>query len=39
MWAVRNAWEQPVMRLADTIIGMLIGVAASWIVRHTWSRS
>ena len=27
----RDAWEQPILRLADTIIGVAIGVAAAWI--------
>jgi uncharacterized membrane protein YccC len=31
-----NAWEQPILRLADTVIGALIGVVAARAVR--WSR-
>ncbi len=31
----RNAWEQPILRLADTIVGVLIGLAAAWLVHRT----
>lgn len=26
-----NAWAQPILRLADTIVGVAVGVAAAWI--------
>ena len=26
-----NAWQQPFFRLADTVIGVVVGVAASWL--------
>ena len=26
-----NAWEQPILRFADTIVGVAIGVAAAWL--------
>jgi uncharacterized membrane protein YccC len=26
-----NAWEQPILRLVDTAVGILVGVAAAWI--------
>jgi uncharacterized membrane protein YccC len=29
----RNAWEQPILRLADTVIGVVIGVAVASSVR------
>lgn len=31
----RNAWEQPILRLADTILGVVIGLAAAWLVHRT----
>jgi uncharacterized membrane protein YccC len=27
----RDAWEQPILRLVDTLIGVAVGVAAAWI--------
>ena len=26
-----NAWKQPILRLVDTAVGILVGVAAAWI--------
>lgn len=26
-----DAWQQPILRLADTIIGVAVGVAAAWV--------
>jgi len=26
-----NAWQQPILRLADTVVGVAVGVAAAWI--------
>jgi uncharacterized membrane protein YccC len=26
-----NAWRQPILRLADTAVGVVVGVAAAWI--------
>jgi uncharacterized membrane protein YccC len=28
----RDAWEQPILRFFDTLIGVVIGVAAAWVV-------
>jgi uncharacterized membrane protein YccC len=30
----QRAWEQPVLRLADTIVGVVVGVAAAWLSRR-----
>ena len=30
----RNAWEQPILRLADTVVGVIVGVATAWLVRR-----
>jgi hypothetical protein len=30
----RNAWEQPILRLADTVIGAAVGVAVALVVRR-----
>jgi hypothetical protein len=33
-----DAWRQPILRLADTVIGVIVGLAAAWIglraIRH-----
>jgi len=29
-----HAWEQPIFRLADTVIGAIVGVAAAWLARR-----
>ena len=34
----RNAWEQPILRFIDTVIGMLVGVAAGRIVLQATQR-
>ena len=26
-----DAWQQPILRLADTVIGVAVGVAAAWV--------
>ena len=28
-----NPWEEPILRLADTLVGIAVGVAAVWLVR------
>lgn len=30
----RNAWEQPILRLADTVLGVIVGLATAWLVRR-----
>jgi uncharacterized membrane protein YccC len=27
----RDAWQQPILRFADTVVGVVVGVAAAWI--------
>lgn len=27
----RDAWEQPILRFADTLIGVAVGIVAAWI--------
>ena len=29
-----NAWQQPILRFGDTVIGVVVGVAAAWIGRR-----
>jgi uncharacterized membrane protein YgaE (UPF0421/DUF939 family) len=29
-----NAWQQPVLRLGDTVVGAVVGLAAAWAVLH-----
>jgi uncharacterized membrane protein YgaE (UPF0421/DUF939 family) len=29
-----DAWLQPILRLADTVIGVAVGLAAAWLVRR-----
>jgi uncharacterized membrane protein YccC len=26
-----HAWMQPILRLVDTVVGILVGIAAAWI--------
>ena len=26
-----HAWQQPILRFADTVIGVAVGIAAAWI--------
>jgi uncharacterized membrane protein YccC len=36
----QHAWQQPVLRFADTIIGVAVGVAAAWVgLRVTGARA
>jgi uncharacterized membrane protein YccC len=30
----QHAWEQPILRLGDTIVGVIVGVAAAWLARR-----
>jgi uncharacterized membrane protein YccC len=30
----RNAWQQPILRLVDTMVGVAVGIAAAWIGRR-----
>jgi len=30
----RNAWEQPILRFADTVVGVIVGLATVWLVRR-----
>ena len=34
-----DAWQQPILRLADTVIGVAVGLAAAWLVRRAAGRS
>ena len=29
-----DAWQQPILRLADTVVGVAIGIAAAWIASR-----
>jgi multisubunit Na+/H+ antiporter MnhB subunit len=31
--APQHAWKQPILRLIDTIVGTLVGVAGAWIAH------
>jgi uncharacterized membrane protein YgaE (UPF0421/DUF939 family) len=38
----QHAWQQPILRLADTVIGVAVGVAAAWLELHLaahWPRT
>ena len=34
----QDAWRQPLLRLADTIVGIAVGVACKWIGSYVFSR-
>ena len=33
-----HAWQQPLLRLFDTVVGVAIGVSCAWIGSHIYSR-
>jgi len=33
-----DAWRQPILRLADTVIGVAVGLAVVWLARRTVGR-
>jgi uncharacterized membrane protein YccC len=33
-----DAWHQPILRLADTLVGVAVGVAAAWADLHVVRR-
>jgi uncharacterized membrane protein YccC len=34
-----DAWQQPILRLADTVVGVLVGVvAAAWLGSYTLAK-
>jgi uncharacterized membrane protein YccC len=35
----QNAWQQPLLRLGDTVVGITIGVACKWIGSFLYFRS
>jgi uncharacterized membrane protein YccC len=34
----RSAWEQPLLRLADTVVGIVIGIACKWIASSAFYK-
>jgi multisubunit Na+/H+ antiporter MnhB subunit len=34
-----QAWQQPILRLADTIIGIAVGVSCKWAASYAFYRS
>ena len=34
----QNAWQQPLLRLADTVVGIAVGVACKWIGSFLYFR-
>jgi uncharacterized membrane protein YgaE (UPF0421/DUF939 family) len=34
-----HAWQQPILRLADTVVGVVIGLAAAWLCLRLRSAS
>ena len=34
-----DAWLQPVLRLADTLVGVVVGLAGAWLVSVPWLTS
>jgi uncharacterized membrane protein YgaE (UPF0421/DUF939 family) len=37
--ASQNAWQQPILRLIDTIVGVAIGAACKWIASFFFHRA
>jgi uncharacterized membrane protein YgaE (UPF0421/DUF939 family) len=34
----RSAWEQPLLRLADTVVGIVIGIVCKWIASSAFYK-
>ena len=34
----QNAWHQPLLRLADTVVGIAVGVACKWVASFLYFR-
>jgi len=34
----QNAWQQPLLRLGDTVVGIAVGVACKWIGSFLYFR-
>jgi hypothetical protein len=34
-----DAWQQPLLRLFDTVVGVAIGVAGKWIVSFAFRKA
>ena len=34
-----DAWQQPILRFADTVIGVAVGVAAAWVGLRVSART
>lgn len=37
--ASQDAWQQPLLRLMDTIIGVAVGIACKWIASFLFYRA
>lgn len=35
----QHAWPQPILRFADTVIGVVVGIGAGWMYRRVMGRS
>jgi uncharacterized membrane protein YccC len=33
-----NAWQQPLLRLADTVVGIAVGVTCKWVASFLFSK-
>jgi uncharacterized membrane protein YccC len=33
-----DAWHQPILRLADTVVGIFVGIACKWVASHLYLR-
>jgi uncharacterized membrane protein YccC len=34
-----NAWQQPILRLFDTVVGIAVGVSCKWVASYTFYRT
>ena len=34
-----DAWQQPLLRLVDTIVGITVGVACKWVASFLFSKN
>jgi len=34
-----NGWQQPLLRLVDTLVGVAVGVSCKWVASYVFYRA
>jgi uncharacterized membrane protein YccC len=37
--APKDAWQQPILRLVDTVVGIAVGVGCKWVASYIYYRA